>query len=48
MKLKKDSDGDYVIDADFSDPAEKTNADLPSGEVALRQVIFLERFTIIF
>ena len=24
MKLKKDSDGDYVIDADFSDPAEKT------------------------
>ena len=24
MKLKKDSDGDYVIDADFSDPEEKT------------------------
>ena len=32
MKLKKDSDGDYVIDADFSDPAEKTKrVDLPLG-----------------
>ena len=24
MKLKKDAEGDYVIDADFSDPEEKT------------------------
>ena len=46
MKLKKDSDGDYVIDADFSDPAEKTKRRFAAGE-ALRQVIFLERSTII-